>query len=254
MGFAVTAEAYDAFMGRFSGPLAEQFVPAAGIGRGGRALDVGSGPGALTRALAAHLGETNVVAVDPMPPFVARLHERHPGVAAQVASAERLPFRAAEFDAALAALVVPFMADPVAGLREMARVTRPGGTVGATVWQHASGSSPLSPFWDGVRDVDPGAVNESVAAGTREGHLAALFTEAGLSGSSTTVLTVAVEFERFEDWWEPFTYGVGPAGGFVAAQPPGRVAQLRAACAARLGPPPFTVSGSAWCVLAHRPS
>ncbi len=252
MGFEVSADAYDRFMGRFSNPLAALLVPEAGIEPGMRVLDVGSGPGALSGALAATVGADHVVAVDPMQGFVASLQERHPGVTAQVAPAERLPFADGDFDAALAALVVPFMADPVAGLREMLRVTRPGGIVAATVWQHAAGTGPLSPFWDGVRDVDPGAVNESVAAGTREGHLAALFAEAGLSDTRTTELTVTIEFERFEDWWEPFTYGVGPAGGYVAAQPPERVAEVRAACAARLGPEPFSVSGSAWCVVGTR--
>jgi SAM-dependent methyltransferase len=253
MGFEVSADAYDRFMGRFSTPLAARFVAEAGIGAGLRVLDVGSGPGALTGALAATVGADHVVAVDPMPVFVESLQERHPGVAAQVAPAERLPFSDGEFDAALAALVVPFMADPVAGLCEMVRVTRPGGTVAATVWQHAAGTSPLSPFWDGVRDVDPTAVNESVAAGTREGHLAELFADAGIPRTRTTELTVTIEFERFDDWWEPFTYGVGPAGGYVAARSPERVAEVRAACAARLGPEPFTVSGSAWCVVGTRP-
>lgn len=252
MGFEVSADAYDRFMGRFSAPLAALLVPEAGIETGMRVLDVGSGPGALSGALAATVGADHVVALDPMPVFVASLQERHPGVTALVAPAERLPFGDSDFDAALAALVVPFMADPVAGLREMLRVTRPGGIVAATVWQHAAGTSPLSPFWDGVRDVDPGAVNESVAAGTREGHLAELFTEAGLPDTRTTELTVTIEFERFEDWWEPFTYGVGPAGGYVAAQPSERVAEVRAACAARLGPEPFSVSGSAWCVVGTR--
>lgn len=254
MGFEVSADAYDRFMGRFSKPLATLFVPEAGVEAGMRVLDVGSGPGALTGALTATVGADHVVAVDPMPVFVESLRERHPGVAAEVAPAERLPFADGEFDAALAALVVPFMADPVAGLGEMVRVTRPGGIVAATVWQHAAGTSPLSPFWDGVHDVDPSAVNESVAPGTREGDLAALFAEAGVPDTRTTELTVTIEFERFEDWWEPFTYGVGPAGGYVAAQSPERVAEVRAACAARLGPEPFAVSGSAWCVRGARSS
>lgn len=252
MGFEVTAEAYDRFMGRFSTPLARLFVPEAGIEPGMRTLDVGSGPGALTGELVGVVGADHVTAVDPMPAFVAALAERHPGVTTHVAPAEQLPLEDGSVDAALAGLVVPFMSDPIAGLREMARVTRTGGTVAATVWQHASGTSPLTPFWDGVRDVDPAADNESVAAGTREGHLAELFEEAGLSGGTTTVLTVTITFERFEDWWEPFTYGVGPAGAFIASQPPDRVAAVRAACAARLGPEPFSVAGSAWCTVASR--
>ena len=86
--------------------------------------------------------------------------QRLPGVTTVVGSAESLPHEDATFDACLANLVVHFMADPVAGLREMARVTRPGGTVAATVWQHATPTTPLTPFWKAVRRFDPDALVE----------------------------------------------------------------------------------------------
>src|SRR3954471_9830020 len=172
MGFDVGAESYDRFMGRYSVGLGGQMADLAGIAGGQRALDVGRGPGALTRELVARLGPDAVAAVDPSEPFVTAARERNPGVDVRLAAAEELPFGAGEFDAVLAQLVVHFMADPVAGLREMARVARPGGVVAASVWDHAGGGGPLSVFWRAVLELDPAARDESGLAGAREGHLA----------------------------------------------------------------------------------
>src|SRR5262245_1447388 len=122
-------------MGRFSEPLAAQFADYAGIRHPpAQVLDVGCGPGALTGLLVRRLGGENVSAVDPSSPFVDAARQRHPAVDVRAASAESLPFADGTFDAALAQLVVHFMRDPVAGLTEMARVTRPGGIVAACVW------------------------------------------------------------------------------------------------------------------------
>ena len=121
MTFAVAAEAYDRFMGRYSIPLAPQLAALAGVRAGQRVLDVGCGPGALTTELVRLLGPAGVTAVDPSESFVAAARERHPGVTVEQAAAEQLPFPDDAFDAALAQLVVHFMADPVAGLREVAR-------------------------------------------------------------------------------------------------------------------------------------
>ena len=140
----------------------------------------GCGPGALTARLVARLGAGQVAAVDPSEPFVAAARSRLPGVDVRVAAAESLPFDDDAFDAVLAQLVVHFMADPVAGLAEMARVARPGGTVAACVWDHAGGTGPLTTFWRAVADLDPGAHDESGLAGAREGHLAELAAAAGL--------------------------------------------------------------------------
>src|SRR5687767_7233341 len=113
MTFAVAADAYDRFMGRYSVPLAPLFADFAGAE--GRVLDVGCGPGALTAELVGRLGEGAVSAVDPSQPFVEAVRERHPAVTIERAPAEQLPFADDEFDAALAQLVVHFMTDPVAG-------------------------------------------------------------------------------------------------------------------------------------------
>ncbi len=108
------------------------------------------------------------------------------------------------------------MSDPVAGLAEMKRVTRTGGVVAACVWDHGGGQGPLSLFWRAAHELDPEVADESKLPGVREGHLAELFEEAGLRELERTVLDSAVEHESFDDWWEPFTLGVGPAGSYVA--------------------------------------
>jgi SAM-dependent methyltransferase len=246
VSFNVAADAYDRFMGRYSRHLAPQMADLGDVEAGQRALDVGCGPGALTSELVARLGPTSVAAVDPSPPFVEAARERHPGVDVRQASADALPFGDGAFDAALAQLVVHFMPDPVAGLREMARVTRQRGVLVACVWDHAGGEGPLGAFWNAVRELDPSAHDESDLPGARRGHLQELFEAAGLHDVEETSLDSRVEHPTFEDWWEPFTGGVGPAGVYVAAlDEPARTA-LRDRCRALLGPAPFVITARAW--------
>jgi SAM-dependent methyltransferase len=244
--FAVAADAYDRFMGRYSAPLAPQLADLAAVAPGQRALDVGCGPGALTAELARRVGPASVAAVDPSEPFVTAARERHPGVDVRRSAAEELPFADDAFDAALAQLVVHFMADPVGGLREMARVTRPGGVVAACVWDHAGGAGPLSVFWETARALDPSVVDEGRLAGAREGHLAELLAEAGLRELESTTLVVDVEHPTFAEWWEPFELGVGPAGSYAAGLEEERREELRERCRAELPPAPFTVRATAW--------
>jgi SAM-dependent methyltransferase len=246
VSFAVAADSYDRFMGRYSVPLAPEFADLAGVVAGQRVLDVGCGPGALTTELVGRLGPDNVAAVDPSEPFVTAARERHPGVSVERASAESLPFRDDVFDAALAQLVVHFMTDPVAGLEEMARVTRKDGVVAASVWDHGGGKGPLSPYWNAVRELDPDVEGESNLAGARQGHLTELFEAAGLREIEETDLTVRLEHPTFEDWWEPFTLGVGPAGGYVASLDPDRQAELRERCREKFPDPPFVLTSRAW--------
>ena len=248
MGFDVAADAYDGFMGRYSLLLSPQMADLAGVRRGQRVLDVGCGPGALTGELVQRVGPLAVVAVDPSLQFVAAARERHPGVNVLQASAEHLPFPADSFDAALAQLVVHFMDDPVAGLAEMVRVTRRGGVVAACVWDHAGGRGPLSLFWEAARQLDPEVHDESHLAGAREGHLAELFDAAGLHEIQETALSASLEHPTFEDWWQPFTRGVGPAGSYVAGLDPARQAELREKCRSLLPGAPFLVPARAWAV------
>lgn len=251
MTFDVSAEAYDRFMGRFSKLLATEFVRLAEVQAGQRVLDVGCGPGALTAELVSRVGPESVFAIDPSPSFVAAIRERLPQVDVRVGAAEQLAFPDSWFDSCLAQLVVHFMTDPVAGLREMARVTRSKGWVAACVWDHAGGAGPLSTFWSAAHDVDANAPDEARLAGAREGHLAQLCKQAGLTQIESSRLSVTLAFASFEDWWEPFTGGVGPAGAYVAGLDSRRVAELHDRCQQLRPPPPFEINAAAWCVRGH---
>jgi len=251
MSFAVSAEAYAAFMGRFSEPLAPPFADLAGVAAGQRALDVGAGPGALTAELSRRLGPDAVCAVEPSESFAWAAASRVPAAAISRAAAERLPFAAAGFDVALAQLVVHFMADPVAGLREMGRVTRPGGIVAATVWDFGGGRDPLTMFWRAALELDPAARDESALAGARAGHLAELLTQAGLEPVRSTALTVTSRYASFDDWWHPYTLGVGPAGAHLASLDPERRAELRERCRSRVPAGAFELTAAAWATTAR---
>lgn len=248
MGFDVAATSYDLFMGRWSGPLAARVVDRLGLEAGVRALDVGCGPGALTALLVERLGAGAVCAVDPSRAFVAAVRERFPEVDVRLAPAERLPFDDDVFDVVVAQLVVHFMADPHGGLAQMARVTRPGGLVAASVWDHAGGRGPLSPFWAAVQAEDPDVPGEAGLVGSRQGQLLELARATGLHEAAEDLVTVTREFASFEEWWEPFTLGVGPAGDHVAGLDERRRTSLRERLRERLGPAPFTLDASAWYV------
>jgi SAM-dependent methyltransferase len=248
VSFDVTAAAYGRFMGRWSEPLAEQFADWAGVTAGQRALDVGCGPGALTTQLVHRLGADAVAAVDPSEPFVEAMRGRFPGVDLHRAVAEDLPFADDAFDVTLAQLVVHFMADPVAGLREMARVTRPDGLVAASVWDLAGSGGPLAVLWQAARDLDPEARDEAGLAGASQERLVSLLEQAGLPHVEPGALTVRLTFRDIDEWWEPFTLGVGPAGVYVAGLDDAARARLRDRCAELLPEPPFEIAATAWCV------
>ncbi len=251
MSFEVGAAAYGEFMGRFSEPLAEEFAALVDARPGQRALDVGSGPGALTAALVHRLGARSVAAVEPSAAFVAAVRARLPDVDVRQASAEQLPFADDEFDLTLAQLVVHFLRRPEAGIAEMARVTRPGGIVAACVWDHAGGLGPLATFWRAVRDLDPTARDESELPGARQGQLAELFTRAGLAHVEQTTLVVHASFAGVDAWWQPYTRNVGPAGAYVASLDADRRERLLERCRQLLPDGPFDVAATAWTAVAH---
>ena len=246
MAFDVAAEAYDRFMGRYSVQLSAPFADFAGVRPGQRVLDVGCGPGALIPELVRRVGAANVAAVDPSEPFIGAAAERHPGVTVQLAAAEDLPYADDTFDAALAQLVVHFMSDPVAGLREMARVTRRAGVVAASVWDLGGGRAPISLFWRAVRELNPDSEDESGLAGARGGHLAELFEAAGLCHVEETEVTASVDYDSFDEWWRPYTLGVGPAGKHLASLDEEGQAELREHCRRLLPQAPFTLTVTAW--------
>jgi SAM-dependent methyltransferase len=246
VSFAVPAEAYDRFMGVHSRQLAPQLVDLARLASDDRVLDVGCGPGALTAELVARLGARSVAAIDPSESFVAATRKRYPDVDVRVATAEALPYADRAFEAALAQLVVHFMSDPVAGLREMARVTRSEGVIAACVWDHAGERTPVSVFWRAARDLGLGAQDESALAGAREGHLVELFKTSGLRHVEEAVLVARVEYSSFDDWWKPFSYGVGPAGAVYLGLSAEERGRLRQGCEALLPRGPFELASVAW--------
>jgi SAM-dependent methyltransferase len=250
--FSAPAEAYDRFIGRYGASLAQALIAFAGVEPGMRAMDVGCGPGALAGALAARLGAGHVAAAEPSPTFVQAARERLAGVEVVQAPAEALPFADGRFDAALSQLVVNFLADPLRGVREMARVTRPGGVVAACVWDYAGAMTLLRAFWDAAREVDPvggAAADEgAVMALGRADALADLWGAAGLRDVRATAIEATARYDGFADLWAPLTAGVGPAGAYCAALDDGRRAALREALQARLGVgnEPFELSARAW--------
>lgn len=249
MAFDVAAGAYARFMGRYSEPLADRLVELAGVRPGQRAVDVGCGPGVLTARLVDRLGADNVAALDPSPPFVEAARERCPGADIRYGRAEALPFADAAYDAVLANLVVHFMSDPVRGLQEMARVARPDGIVAATVWNHATATGPLSTFWQAAKDLDPYAADEATLPGTGEGDLGTIAREAGLEDVVEGTITVTVPYTSFEEWWEPYTLGVGPAGDHVRQLDEAARTELREHCRELLPDGPFTIDATAWSVV-----
>jgi SAM-dependent methyltransferase len=246
VAFDVAADLYDRFMGRYSSQLSAGLADLASVEAGQTVLDVGCGPGVLTAELVRRVGADAVAAVDPSEPFVEAARVRHPGVDVRLATAEDLPHPDDAFDAALAQLVVHFMTDPVAGIAEMARVTRADGVVTASVWDLAGDRAPISPFWRAVRALDADAQDESRFAGARAGHLTELFAEAGLRDVEEVELSASVEHASFDDWWEPFTLGVGPAGAYARSLGEAELAELRDRCRTLLPEAPFTLAVFAW--------
>jgi ubiquinone/menaquinone biosynthesis C-methylase UbiE len=246
-----SADAYRRFVGRYSAALAEALVEFAGVEPGMRALDVGCGPGGLAAVLADRLGPANVSAVDPSGPFVEACRARLPEVDVRVAGAEALPFADGAFDATLSQLVVNFIDDPERGVREMARVTRRGGTVASCVWDYGDGMTLLRSFWDAAHEVDPeraAVADESTMRWCGEGELAELWQAAGLEDVRFDALVVSAEYAGFEDLWSPFPTGIGPAGAFAKSLDDGPREELRQALRRRLGvgDGPFELTARAW--------
>jgi SAM-dependent methyltransferase len=231
-------------MGQYSSLLAASFADYAGVTGRQRVVDVGCGPGALTTELVDRVGAENVAAADPSEPFVEAAKGRFPAVDIRLAPAEKLPFADAEFDAALAQLVVHFMSDPLAGLREMVRVTKPGGVVAACVWDRGGDRAPYSPVW--VAAERYGFALEEGGAGSSDGTLAALFDEAGIVSVESAELSVPVSHPSFDEWWHPFTLGVSPLGIFIQGLGADEVAALRGDVLRTVGDPPAAFAAVAW--------
>ncbi len=253
--FRVSGSAYDRLIGRYSPNLARAFADAAGIAPGMRALDVGCGPGALTSELVRRLGAANVAAVDPSPEFVAECRARNPGVDVREASAEALPHADGSFDAVLAQLVLHFVPNPEAAASQMRRVLRPGGVVAACVWDFGGGMRVLGAFWEAALALDPDAPDEAAERRFgRDGEVAALLAGAGFREVTGGALDVHAGYDDFDDLWQGFLGGVGPAGAYCASLDATRRDALKAELAARLGRTagPFALDARAWYAAGRR--
>jgi SAM-dependent methyltransferase len=253
--FTVAVENYDRFMGRYAIGLAPKFADAARVQVGMQVLDVGCGPGALAVELAGRVGEDNVAAIDPSPQFAAACRARIPGADVREGVAESLPWDDGTFDAALCSLVVAWMSDANQGIAEMARVTQPGGTVAAAMWDIPGGGLPLvSHFWRAAREIDATIPDDPPRAGMLEGDLIERFGGAGLENVTGGTLETSVDYADFDDYWEPFSGGGGPAtGAFYDSLDDAGKATLRESVRAALPEGPFTLPARAWLALGTVP-
>ncbi len=247
------ARGYEGRIGRYGSSLATAFLQVVGMRPGWRALDVGCGTGALTTELVARLGAHNVAAVDPAFEDVEVCRSRLPGVDVREAVAEALPFPDDCFDLVLAQLVVSLMSDPDAGVREMRRVTRPGGPVAACGWDFAEGMVLLRSFWDAAAQLDPAARSADQARTRPLGtpaELQALFQRAGLDDVRTGELIARADYADFEDLWEPLVAPDGPPGAYWINLDAAHREALREEMWQRLGRPngPFELTARAWYV------
>jgi ubiquinone/menaquinone biosynthesis C-methylase UbiE len=254
MSFAVSGDAYDRFMGRYSRRLAPAFADFAGVEAGQRVLDVGCGSGVLTEELADRVGSEQVSGVDPSP-LLAACAERVPGADLRQGKAEALPWPDDSFDAAIAQLVIHFMDDPTAGVTEMARVTRPGGVVAASSWDFAGGMEMLRIYWETARELDHDLSGETRSFGNLE-ELDALWRELGLEDVQAGPVEVSAGYQDFDELWDTFLLGVGPAGEYVVSLSAEKQKALREEYRRRLGDPTgaLTLGARAWAARGRVPA
>jgi SAM-dependent methyltransferase len=222
---------YERFMGRWSEGLAPLLVGFADVRDDHLVLDVGSGTGSLARSVVDSVPSARVVGMEPARAFArhARAHTLSPRVQYVVGALPNIPHRGATFNRVLALLVLNFVADLEAALREMIRVTRPGGVIAAAVWDYGGGMDMLRVFWDEAVSADSaaGSRDERHMPLCRGGELGALWRAHGLTAVEEPMLSVDAPFESLDDFWLPFLGGQGPAGMYVKGLPPAAREALR---------------------------
>jgi SAM-dependent methyltransferase len=239
-------DGYERFMGRWSRRLAPLFVTFAGVTAGDRVLDVGSGTGALSAAAAA-IESVQVTGIEPAAAYVRYARQSLNGHF-EVGDAMALPFADDSFDRTLAMLVLNFVPDPAAALQQMIRVTRPGGVVAAAVWDYGEGMQMLRTFWDAAVALDPAAAprDERHMPLCTRGTLTAQWRTHGLLNVDEQPLTIDMAFASFDDYWQPFLGGQGPAGVYVSSLAESARHTLESRLRARLDD--LTLRARAWAV------
>jgi ubiquinone/menaquinone biosynthesis C-methylase UbiE len=251
------AKAYDRFMGRWSNLLAPLLVDFAAIPDAGQVLDVGSGTGALAFAIARRKPHCRVTGIDPSQEYVAYATSRNPAggrAKFEIGDAQQLRFAGATFQSSVSLLVFNFIPDAAKALREVVRVTQPGGCVAAAVWDYGAGMRMLRVFWDSAAAIDPKAeaLDEKHMPLCRPGELSELWKKAGLADVVEKPLDITMRFSSFADYWDPFLLGQGPAGSYIHGLPRAGVETLRAEVKRRLQLPPenrsFDLPARVWAV------
>jgi SAM-dependent methyltransferase len=226
------ASAYEGFVGRWGRLVARTFVPWMGIAPGARWLDVGCGTGALSATIVALAEPAAVLGVDPSEPFLAHARDTlaGPRVSFTVGDAETLPAADGSYDVVVAGLVLNFVPDTSAALAEWRRVTRAGGALGGYVWDYAGQMQLIRHFWDAAiaLDGDARVLDEGSRFPIAEpGALTGAFESAGLTQVTTHAIDVPTHFADFDDLWQPFLGGQGPAAAYAMSLPTARREALR---------------------------
>jgi SAM-dependent methyltransferase len=257
----VVGAAYEAYVGRWSRPVARELLRWLGVRPHSSWLDVGCGTGTLVETIARHASPRVALGIDRSEGFVAHARGALAGAPTvfQVGDAQALPVADDAFDAVVSGLVVNFVPEPARMVAEMVRACRPGGAIALYVWDYAAGMELMRRFWDAARALDPAAaaLDEAVRFPVcAPGPLEALFTAAGLAGVATRAIDVPTPFRDFDDLWSPFLGGQGPAPAYAMSLPEDRRAALREAIRASLPIAPdgsISLAARAWAVRAFRP-
>jgi len=209
-------DAYERYMGRWSRKVAPLFTDWIGAPPGADWIDVGCGTGVLTSTVLDRCEPSRVVGIDSSAAF---LQAAQDGLADSRASfrqgdAQALPEGDASFHMAVSGLVLNFVPNKNAAVREMARVVKPGGAVALYVWDYAGHMQVMRSFFDAASELDPGAreFDDGVKAPVcRPGPLSALFRSAGLLDVEVQAIDIPTAFDSFDDYWTPFLGGTGSA-------------------------------------------
>jgi SAM-dependent methyltransferase len=216
------SDAYEAYIGRWSRPVAARFIDWLAIPPRARWVDIGCGTGALSGTILAHADPRSVIGVDPSADFIEAARERQPDVRARfvIGSAATLPIDDDSAEVVVSGLVLNFIPDLALAMREMVRVGASGAIIAAYVWDYAGRMELLRRLFDAAVALDPAAVAHD--EGVRfpicsPDPLRRVFDAAGLVDVVVEAIEVPMVLRDFDDYWTPFLSGVGPAPGYVAA-------------------------------------
>jgi trans-aconitate methyltransferase len=236
-----SSEAYERYVGRWSRRVAPKFLDWLQAPAQAAWADVGCGTGALTSTILTRCDPAAISGLDASAQFVDQAQHRidDARVRFDVGDATRLPWSSHSFHFSVSGLVLNFVPDHEAMLREMARVTKPTGTVAVYVWDYAEGMQMMRGFWYAAAEVHPESVEFDEARRFPVCHpdaLRALFEKVGLAKVDTKAIDVATLFADFDDYWGPFLGGSGPAPAYLATLTEPLRQAIRERLAARLRP------------------